>query len=191
MGGKTVHTPKKKTFSLGRKPNNLKIFMKNPLHSLQVANSTPKNSRKKRFLLTSFCCVLQKFHPKKNPSKVHLPKSAKNGHFKSATKNQTHQLLLWTKKLGGLATLGPTKLFGAQHHPDEFGFLAKPQFVHPKKTQQEFWRKKLWGLVWFDWLVGVVGWLVEVVWLKWFGCGEAVTWGTLRTREGWTRNGNA
>ena len=41
-GRKNFSHPKNTPFSLGRKPNNLKMFMKNPLHSLQVANSTPK-----------------------------------------------------------------------------------------------------------------------------------------------------
>lgn len=136
-GRKNCSHPKNTPFSLGRKPNNLKMFMKNPLHSLQVAKSTPENSRTKSLTsLPNLCLTKIKSEKKKIPQVIHLPKSAKNnGHCKNQPWQISHQklehiqLLKGPQKLGGLATVGPSKLFGAQHHPDEFGFLAEPPIL--------------------------------------------------------------
>jgi len=123
MGGKTVHTPQKKNLLFGKKAQQLEDVHQE-IHCIPCScEFNPENSPKSLTSLPNDVSYKNSIR-KKNPSKFTYQIS----HQKWVIANQppigTHQLL-WTKKLGGFATVGPSKLFGAQHHPDEFGFLAE------------------------------------------------------------------
>ena len=121
---------------------------------------------------------------------IHLP-------FKSATKN-----LVFAKN-----SHQKRNTFNSSKDPknwEALQLLDLPSSLEPNIIlmnsvswrNPQCWRKfQLWGLVWFDWLVGVVGWLkwlsppsglVQVVWLSW-SCNLQGLFGSAKDS---TRNGN-
>lgn len=192
MGGKTFHTQKTPPSLWEESPTTWRCSWK--IHCIPCR----LRIQPRKFTFSKFAhfliCVLQKFHPKKkkqNPQVVHLTKIShqKNGSLQTIS-HQTwndNQLLNWTKKTGRLCNYWTFQAIWSPTSSWWIRFLGETPIC---------WGKfQLWGLVWFDWLVGVVGWLkwlsppsglVEVVWL-WWSCNLQGLFGPAKDS---TRNGN-
>ena len=187
-----LFTPKKHPLLFGKKAQQLEDVHEKSTAFLAGCEIQPRKFTEKFFAHFPIS-VLQKFHPKKNPSKFTYQNQPKNGHCKKQPPIGTHQLL-WTQKTGRPCNSWTSQAIWSPTSSWWIRFLGEPQFVHPKKTQQEFWRKTLWGLVWFDWLeLWLVGWsrwwlsppigLVQVVWL-WWSCNLQGLFGPAKDGQG-------